>query len=147
NLRSITATFQSVFPDGTMWLIGSADLLLVASTDNPPPLERISENWQRAGVAADLESVSLGSPFGLLSLYVGGPAEMIRYSAGAAIQHDDRMALEFSGPLAVDTANAGENVVALRRLLGEGERPPAVERAFADAGATEWHERAAMLLK
>ena len=33
DLRSIVATFLSVFPDGTMWLVGDADVLLVGSTE------------------------------------------------------------------------------------------------------------------
>ena len=34
DLRSIVATFTSVFPDGTVWLVGGDDVLLVAaSTD------------------------------------------------------------------------------------------------------------------
>ena len=31
DLRSIVATFRAVFPDGTMWLAGDGDLLLVGS--------------------------------------------------------------------------------------------------------------------
>ncbi len=37
DLRSIVATFLSVFPDGTLWLVGDADVLLVGSTE---PLDR-----------------------------------------------------------------------------------------------------------
>ena len=33
DLRSIVATFLSVFPDGTLWLVGDADVLLVGSTE------------------------------------------------------------------------------------------------------------------
>ena len=36
DLRSIVATFLSVFPDGTLWLVGEADVLLVGSTERWP---------------------------------------------------------------------------------------------------------------
>src|SRR5260370_24901822 len=32
DLRSIVATFASVFPEATAWLVGDSDVLLVAST-------------------------------------------------------------------------------------------------------------------
>ena len=33
DLRSIVQTFRSVFPQGTMWLVGSGDLLLIGTAD------------------------------------------------------------------------------------------------------------------
>lgn len=146
DLRSIVSTFQSVFPNGTMWLVGSGDLLLIGSVDEQPQLENIWQAWQRPGVAADLEPLSLRTPFGILSLFVGGPEEMTRYGAGAAVQRDDRTALEFTGPFAVNSAAAAGNIETLQRLLDGRERPPAVMRAFASATAGAWRDRAAMML-
>jgi hypothetical protein len=37
DLRSIVATFRSVFPEGTMWLVADGDLLLVGSTASLEP--------------------------------------------------------------------------------------------------------------
>jgi spermidine synthase len=128
DLRSVVATFRSVFPNGTMWLVGNGDLLLIGSADDEPRLENISQAWQRPGVAADLEPVSLRDPFGVLSLFVGGRAEMTRYVGDAPLQRDNRMALEFTGPLSVNSAAAAENVATIRRLLDERERPPARSR-------------------
>ena len=110
-------------------------------------LENIADNWQRTGVAADLANVSVRDPFGVLSLFVGGPAEMTGYAGGAAIQTDDRMALEFTGPFAVNTTAAADNVAILRRLLDGREQPPAIAHGFSTAGAAEWRQRAAMMLK
>jgi spermidine synthase len=147
DLRSVVATFQSVFPNGTMWLAGNGDLLLVATADAEPRLENITDSWRRPGVAADLVPVSVRDPFGVLSLFVGGRDEMTRYAAGGAIQRDDRMALEFTGPRAVNSDAADTNVAALRGLLGDRPRPPAVARVLASAGAAEWRYRAAMMLE
>ena len=54
DLRSIVATFASVFPDGTMWLMGDGDLLLIASTGpGTLRLDDLARHWDRPGVAAD----------------------------------------------------------------------------------------------
>ncbi|HEV8296627.1 MAG TPA: fused MFS/spermidine synthase, partial [Acidimicrobiales bacterium] len=83
DLRSIVATFRAVFPDGTMWLVGDADLLLVGSTvPLEPRIQNISTAWQRPGVGEDLRTVGMQEPFALFSLFVAGSGEMSRYAAG-----------------------------------------------------------------
>jgi spermidine synthase len=148
DLRSIVATFQAVFPEGTMWLAGDGDLLLVGS---PAPLasrlDDMSMAWQRSGVAEDLSTVGMEDTFGLLSLFVGGPKEMSRYGSGAIIQTDDRTALEFSGPLAVFGGVGTNHSAMLRALLDDGHRPPAVARALTGATASQWRDRAGMLMR
>ena len=76
DLKSIVATFLSVFPDGTLWLVGDADVLLVGSTE---PLDArmaaVAAAWNRPGVAEDLASVGVRGPFSVISLFVAqGPA-------------------------------------------------------------------------
>ena len=147
DLRSIVATFRAEFPDGTMWLAGDGDLLLVGS-EGPleSRLDAIVTTWRRPGVREDLDAVAVREPFALLSLFAGGPAEMSRYAARAAVQTDDRMALEFSGPLAVFAGLTSNHAPALRALLDEGHRPAAVARALTGAGAVQWRDRGAMML-
>ena len=147
DLRSIVATFHSVFPDGTMWLAGDGDLLLVGS-DAPleSRLDAMSTTWHRPGVREDLEGVAVREPMALLSLFVGGPAEMARYASGAAVQSDDRMALEFSAPSAVFANVSANHAGTLRALLDKGRRPPAIERALTAARAEQWRDRAAMMI-
>jgi spermidine synthase len=148
DLRSVVATFASVFPNGTMWLVGDGDLLLVGSADPlDSRLANIARGWERPAVVADLSSVSVQDPFGLWSLFVGGPAQLERYSTGAPLQTDDRMALEFSGPRALYGDAASDNAVRLIELLDGQQRPPAIARAFAAASAAEWRNRGAMMLK
>lgn len=147
DLRSIVATFLSVFPHGTMWLIGEGDVLLVASAAPlDSRLETLERTWRRPGVAADLSEVSAVEPFALLSLFVGGPDELRRWAAGAALQTDDRMALEFSGPRALYSRASSDNASTLGRLLQPGDGPPAVRGAWSTAGAAEWRNRGAMML-
>jgi len=147
DLRSIVATFRTVFPDGMMWLAGDGDLLLVGA--NGPlesRLDAIATTWQRPGVREDLASVGMREPFALLSLLVGGPAEMTRYADGAGVQTDDRMALEFSGPFAIFSGASANHAATLRALLDDGHRPAAVARALTGATASQWRDRGAMML-
>ena len=125
---------MSVFPDGTLWLVGEDDVLLVASKDSgtggaTSPIARlgnIARNWNAGHVAADLENVGAVEPFSVISLFGGGPAELATYSAGAALLDDDRMALEFSGPRQLHDASAGTNGAALASLLSQHEAPEAI---------------------
>lgn len=148
DLRSIVATFHSVFPEGTMWLVGGDDVLLVASTT---PLEgrlkNVARAWTQPEVAADLKSVGVVEPFSLLSLFAGGPAELDRYTRGAAILSDDRVALEFSAPRELHKADAADNSATLQALLDPAAAPAAVRQAMASAGAAQWRNRGAMFAK
>jgi tetratricopeptide (TPR) repeat protein len=145
DLRSVVATFVSVFPGGTAWLIGSGDLLLVASADAQGlELENLARGWHEPAIAADLRSVSAVEPFQYLAMYAAGPAELTQYGAGAAIQTDDRMALEFSGPRSINDPGAGaHNAGELRALLLTP--PNVVRRAFDGATAAQWRDRGSMM--
>jgi spermidine synthase len=147
DLRSIVATFASVFPNGTLWLIGQGDLLLVASTGSLDlQVADIARGWQNPTIAADLVAVSALEPFEFWSMFTGGPQEMKRYAAGAMIQTDDRMALEFSGPRAINAPGAGaENARQLHQLLNGG--PPVIRHALETATAVQWRNRGAMMRK
>jgi spermidine synthase len=147
DLRSIVATFRSVFPDGTAWLVGEDDVVLVASRDGPldARLSNIERHWTRPGVAADLAHASVLEPFALWSLFVGGPRELEHYAGNAAILTDDRMTLEFSAPRELHKRSGGGNAAALSNLLPPDAAPEVIKRARASAGAAEWRNRAAMM--
>jgi spermidine synthase len=147
DLRSIVRTFATVFPHGMMWLVGNGDLLLVGSA---APLEsrlnNIEGGWSLPGVANDLATVSMRVPFALMSMFVGGPTELEAFGGAAATQTDDRMALEFSGPRAINDSSAAVNAAALKTLLDGARLPSAVARARSTAGAREWRGRGLMML-
>jgi spermidine synthase len=148
DMRSIVATFASVFPNGTLWLIGDGDLLMVGSASpDPLPLANLPGAWTRPGVADDLAAVGASEPFALLSLYVGGAGEMRRYAADARVQTDDRMALEFSAPAALYRSEGDALVAVLRALLDPSQAPPPVAQAWASADGGMRRRRGDMLLK
>jgi spermidine synthase len=145
DLRSIIATFLSVFPRGMMWRIGDGDLLLVASPDRELPLAHIEAAWHRPRVAMDLATVSAHEPFSVLSMFGGGTAYLQTLAQGAELQTDDRLALEFSGPLAVLGNKAPDSRHALTRTRSVEPLPPPIAHAMASAGADEWQRRGAMM--
>jgi spermidine synthase len=151
DLRAIIATFRTVFPDGTVWMVGGDDVLLVGSKPGGPALDArlsgIRSHWTRPGVAADLAERSVLEPFSILSMFAGGPAELEAYARGAEILTDDRMTLEFSAPRELHRHGAGENSAALAALLKPDGGPAVVRHARAAAGAAEWRNRAAMMAR
>ena len=104
-------------------------------------------SWSRPGVAEDLAPVSVLEPFSLWSLYAGGPAELQRYAAGAALLTDDTMRLEFSAPRELHNRNAGENGATLLGLLAPDGGPAVIREARSTAGAAQWRNRGAMMAK
>ena len=148
DLRAIVATFQSVFPDGTVWLVGGDDVLMLAG-DGPLDdwLARLERHWQRPGVAADLAEVGIRDPFSVWSLFVGGPAELTRYGEGGGLLTDDTMRLEFSTPRELHNRRAGGNVATLLSLATDAAAPEAIRNARRSAGAVEWRNRGTMMAK
>jgi len=147
DLKSIVATFLSVFPNGTLWLVGDADVLLVGATE---PLDArigsMAAAMQRPGVAADLATVGVKSPFAVTTLFISHGDALKAWAAGEPLQTDDRSALEFSGPRSIFGASRDDNAAALRALAASSPKPAAVASALAAATTEEWRDRGLMLL-
>jgi spermidine synthase len=148
DLQSIVATFLSVFPDGSLWLIGDADVLLVGSTG---PLDGriagIGAAWTRPGVAGDLAAIDVRSPFSVSTLFVAHGQALAAWSAGAPIQTDNRSQLEFSGPRSIFGRARDDNAAALRTLAASSPKPAAVAEALAAASPADWRDRGLMFLR
>lgn len=148
DLQSIVATFLSVFPDGTMWLVGDGDVLLIGSTAPlEPRLDRVTDAWARPGVAADLASVGVLEPFHLLSMFVAQGDDLARWAGNAPLQSDDRVALEFSGPASAFGRNVSDNAVLLRALAAQARQPRAVRRSREAATSAMYRDRGWMLFR
>jgi len=148
DLRSIVATFLSVFPDGTLWLVGDADVLLVGSNQPiEPRIAGIAAAMQRPGVAGDLASVGVKGPFSVTSLFVADGAALAAWAGDAPLQTDDRSALEFSGPRSIFGSARDDNATALRELAATSPKPAAVATALAAATAEQIRNRGLMLLQ
>ena len=148
DLRSIVATFTSVFPNGTAWMVNDNDVLMVASVDPVLPLlGNIDTNWSRRNAVANLAEVGAMEPFAVLSLFSAGPAELARYGAGADILDDDRMRLEFSAPRELHNASAGNNDASFASVADAEATPAIVRDRREHATAAEWRRRADMMAK
>jgi spermidine synthase len=150
DLQSIVRTFASVFPQGTMWLIGEADLLLIGGPghDVRSRLDGLPARLRHPSTAGMLATVNVratDAPFDLLSLYKGGPDELNRYGGNAVIQTDDRTRLEYSAPRGIYGKTGGNNAGAIQSL--GGERPRAVGAVLDAATDASWASRGAMQLK
>ena len=121
--------FVSVFPDGTLWLVGDGDVLLVGSND---PLEPRAGGRRRPPGSAPASrriwpAVGALEPFHVLSMFVGAGRRRWRTGPGGApVQSDNRAALEFSGPQSVFGRTTADNAMLLRSSLNsrDAARPP-----------------------
>jgi spermidine synthase len=148
DLRSIVATFTSVFPNGTAWMVNDNDVLMVASTDPLlPRLGDIERNWTRGHAAADLAEVGAIEPFSVLSLFAAGPADLARFGAGADILDDDRMRLEFSAPRELHAASTGDIDASFAAVRDPDSVPALVTERKEHATAAQWRHRADMMAR
>lgn len=135
DLKAIVATFVSVFPTGSVWLVGTNDVLMLATPEPPrPDAGALAARMKRPAVAADLARIGVVDPTSLTSLLIGGPRELASDVAGTPIFTDDRLTLEFTAPRELHRSRTG---AALRPLLADTSQPP----------ATMYRHRAAMLFK
>jgi spermidine synthase len=146
DLRSIVRTFSSVFPSGTMWLVGGGDLLLIGARDGEVTPKIAALNARATlPVLRDVGVADGTAPVALMSLFAGGPAEVAAFGAGGLVQTDDRTALEFSAPRAIYGQTREDNGAAIRSLGGKS--PPSVRDRLALATDADWTSRGTMDLR
>jgi spermidine synthase len=142
DLRSIVGTFASVFPEGSMWLVGDSDVLLIG-TNGPSIESRLTALAERAtvgsveSVLADVGITSPSAPFVLLSLFAAGPAGIESFGVGAVLQTDDRMPLEYTASQAM-YAGSANTAATIRALTARGPLPAVVSSSVGDADAKAW---------
>jgi Flp pilus assembly protein TadD len=98
-------------------------------------------------VLGDVAIQPVTAPFQLLSLFAGGPAEVASYGDAAAIQTDDRMALEFTAPGSIYGPSTSANAKTIAALTSGVQLPATVAAAVNGADATQLTARGAMDLK
>jgi tetratricopeptide (TPR) repeat protein len=95
-------------------------------------------------VAADFERVQVRDPFGLLMSFVADESSLPSLIGGATVQTDDRTSLEFSGPWGLQERAAPASWLLEERL--RDARPEMIRQAELYATASQWRDRALMLL-
>jgi spermidine synthase len=147
DFRSVVATFTSVFPEASLWEESTAggDYLLVGSA-GPLRIDaaRLARALARPDVQSDLARIDVRGPADLLAHYVAGPLQLADLAAGAALQTEDRLALEFTAPRALREETLGgilrvlepHRVSPATLVPGDAELAAALERE-ARAGREE----------
>ena len=98
-----------------------------------------------ASVQADLQTVAVTSPFGVLSMFIGSDGAAWNSGRGQRSRPTIAWRSNFPAPRALHTAARRDNVVRLRALADPARRPPVVARAWTEAGGEDLAQRAVML--
>jgi len=107
DVRSVVATFASVFPHTSLWQ-SSHDVLLIGSMDpQPPDLASLRERLLAPKVQRQLASLGLDDPIAFLADQGMDDLSLRAYAAGAVLNTDDNVHLEFSSPLAIGAPDVG----------------------------------------
>jgi len=119
-VKSLVATYTSVFPYYTAWFI-NADLFLIGSNE---PLavdfEQIRERIARPEIRAALDPVGLGDAVELVNMCVMDQETLDACCAGHEIMVDDRPWAEFIAPRLANEREVGDSL----RELGNFRQPP-----------------------
>jgi spermidine synthase len=101
SLRSVLATYHSVFPHVLMFRIGGAvkgkDLILLGSLQ-PLTLDRIGERMRDSAVSAELKRIALNTEEDVRAWFVCDESILGPAVAGSIINTDDNMYIETTVP-------------------------------------------------
>lgn len=118
--RSLVASFLEVFPHASLWTTELHETLLVGSL---VPLEldvaRITERFDRPGVASALREVGVVSPAALMATWITGRSGLETYAGDALPVTDDRPRIEYA-----DWVRPDELQRVLPRLIELRTDPP-----------------------
>ena len=129
-VKTELATFFSVFPNATVWsnyLNGDGyDLVLLGSADGSPinvdALQRRLDQPSYSGVSASLAEVGFHSAVDLLATYAGRASDLAPMLAGAQINDDLNMRLQYMAGLGLNSVNAPQvyrEVLSYRKFPGD----------------------------
>ena len=144
-VKSELATFFDAFPNGTIWGNsngGGYDTVVLGQVDPAKiDLDAIQQRLDRpdhAAVAQSLRDVGFNSLTALLANYAGQEPELRPYLAGAEINRDGNLRLQYLAGLALNISQEGtiySNILTYRRfpanlIVGSGERVQALQYAI-----------------
>jgi spermidine synthase len=114
-VKSELATFFDVFPSGTIWgndtAGGGYDTVLLGQAEPTKiDVDQLQEKLERpdqARVAASMREVGFGSAISLLSTYAGQGPDLRSWLAGAEINRDGNLRLQYLAGLALNKSMEG----------------------------------------
>lgn len=120
-VKSAMATFFEVFPNGTVWSNHTGDrgydlVLLGAATPLKINIDDIEDRLDRPNYSAVLESlqtVGFNSAFDVVETYLGSASDLAPWLAGAQINLDRNLRLQYLAGLAINSNASAEIYQAL----------------------------------
>lgn len=110
DMRTLVATFQSVFPHTTIWL-ANADIFMIGSPERTTvDLDRLVERISRPNVAALLRDIDLEDPYEFLNTFLMNEDMVREYTQGAPVMTDDMPTVEFTGPRSLNVNTISPNI-------------------------------------
>ena len=100
-LRSVLATYQSVFPHVLVFRVGGVDKgkdLLLVGSNSSLNLDKLSERITEPRISAEIARVNLKSEDDVRAWYVCDETKLRAAVAGAKINTDDNMHIETTVP-------------------------------------------------
>ncbi len=116
DFRSVVASFAENFRYTTLWNTAYDAILIGSDTPIQVDLGRLAERLAEPRVAQQLAAIGLYDPLSFLAEFTLDDAAVRKYTAGAIINTDDNLHLEFSSPLAMGGRASSKNIRSLNRL-------------------------------
>jgi spermidine synthase len=116
DLRMVVRTFRTAFPATSIWNTTRGDFLLLGRAEPTPlDLNQLKARYQmNPGLAPELRQLGIQGWSGGLGYFMLGEEDAARFSAGAGLNTDDRLPLEFSAPRALYVSTTEANWRLLR---------------------------------
>jgi spermidine synthase len=120
-LRTVIATFQTVFPHVVVFQTINQDTFLVGSADPfRVDFAALERRLQTDAVRADLERVGLHEPADLFAWLLLDIEDVPRFARGAELNTDDNARLEFTAPRSLYVNAVAENLQRLTAAFAGG---------------------------
>jgi len=108
NIRSAIASFAEVFPETLVWQTANDAILIGAKSPIQVDLANLRARLEQPRVHRQLSQLGLATPLPLLAELALEGAGLERFVAGATLNTDDNLYLEFSSPLSVAQGELGD---------------------------------------
>jgi spermidine synthase len=137
DLRTVIATFQTVFPHTTVWQDTFGRDLFLLGSENPLNIDlgRLVRRAALPGVKKDLARIDGDEPLRLLNRFVMDEAAAARFARGAGLHTDDRPILEFSAPRNLYSLTLDQNLKRLAEFQSD------VLPLLSETGSTEFERQ------
>jgi spermidine synthase len=138
--RSLIATAVEVFPQSSLWIVGTEGILLCARDTLHLDAGRMEACFEDKRTRAALQRVLLDDPWAILSGFLLGPEGLQAYTADAPIMRDNRPFTEFTIPRH-QHLDPWDDIIRLGRMR---ESPLKILRGLSDSELqtyeTRWEE-------